>query len=54
LERTTKALGKAKVSRRSSKSVHNRYEIKSDLAGIPSRVIGLVCTKLDIQDASGF
>jgi hypothetical protein len=46
-------LGKAKVSRRSSKGVHNRKEIKSKSAATPSRVSGPVCTKMDAQDASG-
>jgi hypothetical protein len=40
-------LGKAKVLRRSSKGGHNRKEIKSDSAATPSRVPGLVCTKMD-------
>jgi hypothetical protein len=44
-------LGKAKVSRSSSKGVHNRKKIKSDSAVIPSRVTGLVCTKIDTQEA---
>jgi hypothetical protein len=32
---------------------HNRKEIKSDSAATPSRVPGLVCTKMNAQDASG-
>jgi hypothetical protein len=52
LERTSKDLGKAKVLRRSSKGIHNRKEIKSESAATPSRVPGLVCTKMDSQDAS--
>jgi hypothetical protein len=47
LERISKDLGKAKVLRRSSKGIHNRKEIKSDSAAIPSRVPGPVCTKID-------
>jgi hypothetical protein len=47
LERTSKDLGKAKVLRRSSKDTHNRKEIKSDSAATPSRVLGLVYTKMD-------
>jgi hypothetical protein len=35
LERTIKDLEKAKVSRRRSKGIHNRKEIKSNLAEIP-------------------
>jgi hypothetical protein len=35
------------MSRRSSKGVHNRKEIKSDLAVVPSRVPEPVCTKID-------
>jgi hypothetical protein len=50
---TIKDLGKSKVSRKSSKDVHNRKEIKSNSAAIPSRVPGLVCTKMDAQNASG-
>jgi hypothetical protein len=46
-------LEKAKVSRKSSKGVHNKKKIKSDSAVIPSRVSGPVCTKMDTQDASG-
>jgi hypothetical protein len=53
LERIIRDMEKAKVSRRSSKDVHNRKEIKSDTAAIPSQVIGPVCTKMDAQDASG-
>jgi hypothetical protein len=45
-------LGKYKVSRRSSKGIHNRKEIKSDSAAIPSWVPRPVCTKMDAQDAS--
>jgi hypothetical protein len=44
---------KAKMSRRSSKGVHNRKEIKSDSDAIPYRVPGPVCTKMDTHDASG-
>jgi hypothetical protein len=51
LERTIKDLIKAKVSRRSSKGVHNRKEIKFDSAVIPSQVPGPVYTKMDAQDA---
>jgi hypothetical protein len=47
LERTSNDLGKFKVSRRSSKAVHNRKEIKSDSAAILSWALGLVCTKID-------
>jgi hypothetical protein len=36
LERTIKDLVKAKVLRRRSKRVHNKKDIKSDLAAIPS------------------
>jgi hypothetical protein len=43
---TIKNLGKAKVSRRSSKGVHNKKEIKSDSAAVTSRVLGPVCTKM--------
>jgi hypothetical protein len=45
-------LEKAKVLRRSSKGAHNRNEIKSDSVATPSRVLGLVYTKMDVQDAS--
>jgi hypothetical protein len=48
-----KNLGKAKVSRRNNKGVHNRKEIKSDTAVIPSLVTGPVCTKMDARDAFG-
>jgi hypothetical protein len=41
------------VSRRSSKGLHNRMEIKSDSTAILSRASGLVCTKMDVQDVSG-
>jgi hypothetical protein len=51
LERTIKNLGKVKVSRRRSKGVHNRKEIKSDSTVIPSRVSDPVYTKMDTQDA---
>jgi hypothetical protein len=46
-------LGKAKVSRRSSKGVHNTKENKSDSAAISYWVIGLLCAKMDAQDTSG-
>jgi hypothetical protein len=45
-------LGKAKVLRWRRKGVHNRKEIKSDLAAIPSRDLGPLCTKMDPQDRS--
>jgi hypothetical protein len=48
MERTIKDLGNAKVSRRSIKGIHNREEIKSDSAAIPSQVLGPVCTKMDV------
>jgi hypothetical protein len=47
LERTIKDLGNAKVSRRRSKGAHNKKEIKSYSATIPSRVTGPVCPKMD-------
>jgi hypothetical protein len=47
LERTIKDLGKAKVSRRRNKGIHNKKEIKSDSAVIPSQVPGPVYTKMD-------
>jgi hypothetical protein len=46
-------LEKAKASKRRSKGVHNRKEIKSDLDVLPSWVSGPVCTKMDAHDASG-
>jgi hypothetical protein len=49
---TIKDLRKAKVSRWRSKGIHNRKEIKSDSATIPSRVPGSVYSKMDAQDAS--
>ena len=52
MERIIRDMEKAKVSRRSSKDVHNRKEIKSDTAAIPSWVLGPVCTKMDTQYAS--
>jgi hypothetical protein len=52
LERTIKDLGKAKVPRRRSKGIHNTKDIKSDSTVIPSQVSGLVCNKMDAQDAS--
>jgi hypothetical protein len=47
LERAIKDLGNAKVSRRRSKGVHNKKEIKSYSATILSRVTWPVCPKMD-------
>jgi hypothetical protein len=52
MERTRKDMGKAKVSRTSSKGVLNKKEIKSDSATVLSRVLGPVYTKMDAQEAS--
>jgi hypothetical protein len=46
-------LGKVQGVEEEQQDVHNRKEIKSDSAMIPSRVPGPVCTKMDTQDASG-
>jgi hypothetical protein len=53
LEIIIKELGEANVSKRRSKGVHNRKEIKSDSDAIPSQVLGPVCAKMDARDASG-
>jgi hypothetical protein len=46
-------LGKGLGVEKEQQGRHNRKEIKSDSAATPSRVAGLVCTKMDAQDASG-
>jgi hypothetical protein len=45
-------LGKGLGVEEEQQGRHNRKEIKSDSAATPSRVPGLVCTKMDAQDAS--
>jgi hypothetical protein len=54
LERISKDLGEAKVSRKSSKGIHNVKEIKSDSDTIPSRVPGPIFTKMNAQDTYKF
>jgi hypothetical protein len=46
-------LGKGLGVEEEQQGRHNRKEIKSDSAATPSQVPGLVCTKMDAQDASG-
>jgi hypothetical protein len=46
-------LGKGLDVEEEEQGTHNRKEIKSDSAATPSRVPGLVCTKMDDPDASG-
>jgi hypothetical protein len=45
-------LGKGLGVEEEQQGCHNRKEIKSDSAATPSRVPGLVCTKMDAQDTS--